>query len=1150
MSNEAQKQKREPAYSIVLTSSSLLKVLAFSGIFMLALIALSFQQALQGSDSGSCRGVYMSPAYARVYGFDESHTRFASKYLLYLYREQGRDPLPEENDEINDASGIPDTDADPDSRAGNAGFRLTGTPVLFIPGNAGSYKQVRSIAAKAAGLFYDNKEQIEALNGNVTSLDFFSADFNGDFTAFHGRTMLDQSEYLNDAVRFILSLYRYNENPARSVILLGHSMGGVVARVMLTLPNYTKGSVNTIITLAAPHAAAPATFDKELLDLFTATDNYWRLGYSNMSIATKFDAKMTSSGQMLALEAHERLQDVTLLSITGGILDTTLPADYTVLTGLVPDSNGLTVATSGIPGVWTPMDHLAIVWCDQLREILAQTLLQVTDVSMRTIPRSRRMSIFRQNFVESADPLSEESLDSFPWFGLKIDLKQLKDSARERSFQLPLSKQKRSLGSPSIHMFHLPETRRRDESGEINKSNGKSGGKGDCKGRGKNGSSDRNRNSGRMKFNLISSIQPTRMDELSSGSAPAVLLCRTISEQAAQAGRTDRYAAIFDYTTHSTSQFVQLECLDMQQAVRMIPRSYLDTKSTEESSIGGPSSPFYFLELTAGSLEGFNTVIIAESDVSFGSDDFFLADLESEESTHVSLGRKSLWTLLSRGYDLTLPSHRPLAIDIDVPSARSSLLTYNLDIKYHKSPLERFSPLLSQSAGDETKWHINLGGQGHISARIMGVSPFVPYNRSSTHLRLKLFADTFAPDEIMDVYISIDWFKSLHNLVMQYRLAIVGLPVFVVAVVLFLQLRQYLTKGVFPSFSASLLQFCSPDILAPVLFFISVLSWLTSRPLVQTFLNMLDPVKTPSRELMRAIGGPDLALDECFLGIGESSLWFYGPCALAIAVAMVSTLNFLVTLVCKAVILLCVRLRTLFLSPRINLTLHPGSWVGNGRRTVAVILLMTLVLVYFPYQFAFVACYFTRMFVVLKSQVQAAFGLLGQKSRAGGLVKREMVKDEEQESKSSVNPAPASSASALENYKNFNLSLFLLMTWILPINIPVMVVWVHNFSVKWATPFSSHHNLLTVLPTVLLVQMNNSGCIFSPASVKSLKLVTSLVVLYLAFYSLLFGTRHLFLLHYLFNLLCAWFLVLLFFDFVHSRQWTLAGTRQRFDKIH
>ena len=42
-------------------------------------------------DPKGCNNCWMSPAYAKLSGFDTEHTRFASKYSLYLYREGGVD---------------------------------------------------------------------------------------------------------------------------------------------------------------------------------------------------------------------------------------------------------------------------------------------------------------------------------------------------------------------------------------------------------------------------------------------------------------------------------------------------------------------------------------------------------------------------------------------------------------------------------------------------------------------------------------------------------------------------------------------------------------------------------------------------------------------------------------------------------------------------------------------------------------------------------------------------------------------------------------------------------------------------------------------------------------------------------------------------
>lgn len=48
-------------------------------------------------DPKGCRMSYMRPSYAKLSDFDTEHTRFASKYSLYLYREQGVDEDPKVN---------------------------------------------------------------------------------------------------------------------------------------------------------------------------------------------------------------------------------------------------------------------------------------------------------------------------------------------------------------------------------------------------------------------------------------------------------------------------------------------------------------------------------------------------------------------------------------------------------------------------------------------------------------------------------------------------------------------------------------------------------------------------------------------------------------------------------------------------------------------------------------------------------------------------------------------------------------------------------------------------------------------------------------------------------------------------------------------
>ena len=61
-------------------------VAAFATLFLMAQSFLSRQLDVKG-----CNMSYMRPAYIRFHDFDTEHTRFASKYSLYLYREGGID---------------------------------------------------------------------------------------------------------------------------------------------------------------------------------------------------------------------------------------------------------------------------------------------------------------------------------------------------------------------------------------------------------------------------------------------------------------------------------------------------------------------------------------------------------------------------------------------------------------------------------------------------------------------------------------------------------------------------------------------------------------------------------------------------------------------------------------------------------------------------------------------------------------------------------------------------------------------------------------------------------------------------------------------------------------------------------------------------
>jgi glycosylphosphatidylinositol deacylase len=114
------------------------------------------------------------------------------------------------------------------------------------------------------------------------------------------------------------------------------------------------------------------------------------------------------------------------------------------------------------------------------------------------------------------------------------------------------------------------------------------------------------------------------------------------------------------------------------------------------------------------------------------------------------------------------------------------------------------------------------------------------------------------------------------------------------------------------------------------------------------------------------------------------------------------------------------------------------------------------------------------------------------------------------------------------SFYNYSHSLLVLMIWILPINLPVLVVWVRNLAVQWLTPFSSHHNILSIVPFILLVETAATGKMV-PRLHSRLRFVTSSCLLTLALFAAVYGVSYAYALHQVANLFCAWMVLVLWY---------------------
>lgn len=276
----------------------------------------------------------------------DSLSGLGSKYRLYLYREN---PPRTEHKRLENAR-----------------------PAVFVHGNAGSYGQVRSVASYS---WLQHQAHIKA-GGKDPEIDWWSVDFNEDFSAFHAATLEQQSVYLNEVLAYLLTLYPHL-GQAEDVPILAHSMGGVVARLALLQDNHpTPPRIRTLVTLSTPHALPPAPIEAGLQDIYNLINT-----------------------------PHDRGEQLAIVSLSGGVLDTQLPSEYALLPPALA-SNALHLYTTDLPTLWSSVDHLAMMWCDQLR----RKIVNGFTASSSAVTTQDKLTIWKQVLqnADAADPVQFE----------------------------------------------------------------------------------------------------------------------------------------------------------------------------------------------------------------------------------------------------------------------------------------------------------------------------------------------------------------------------------------------------------------------------------------------------------------------------------------------------------------------------------------------------------------------------------------------------------------------------------------------------------------------------------------------------------------------------------------------------------------------
>ncbi|EXC31385.1 GPI inositol-deacylase [Morus notabilis] len=340
--------------------------------------------------SNGCVMTYMYPTYIPI---STTEGVSSAKYGLYLYHEGWKKIDFKEH--LKQLNGVPVR-----SLAAESDRAYQGGPLeRAFYHEASLTREEGGVDADVAGFQLPNQY--------TRQLDWFAVDLEGEHSAMDGGILEEHTEYVVYAIHRILDQYkesfdaREKEGVAasgslpKSVILVGHSMGGFVARAAIIHPRLRKSAVETVLTLSSPHQSPPLALQPSLGYYFARVNNEWRKGY---------EVQTTRGGHYASDPVLSR---VVVISISGGYNDYQVRSKLESLDGIVPPTHGLMISSTGMKNVWLSMEHQAILWCNQLVVQVSHTLLSLIDsrTSQPFADTRRRVSIFSR-MLRSAIPYS------------------------------------------------------------------------------------------------------------------------------------------------------------------------------------------------------------------------------------------------------------------------------------------------------------------------------------------------------------------------------------------------------------------------------------------------------------------------------------------------------------------------------------------------------------------------------------------------------------------------------------------------------------------------------------------------------------------------------------------------------------------------
>lgn len=151
-----------------------------------------------------------------------------------------------------------------------------------------------------------------------------------------------QTEFIAIVLKEIVSRYE-DRSSNLSVIVIGHSMGGVVAHYLFTKPYFDYTKVKAVITLASPLIYPVFGNGPQMDNVYADIHKFWEM-------------------MLPGSPTSQLYENLTFISFTGGTRDLQVFDASGDITHHLPSSQFLHISTSAVAGVWASCDHLCIVW--------------------------------------------------------------------------------------------------------------------------------------------------------------------------------------------------------------------------------------------------------------------------------------------------------------------------------------------------------------------------------------------------------------------------------------------------------------------------------------------------------------------------------------------------------------------------------------------------------------------------------------------------------------------------------------------------------------------------------------------------------------------------------------------------------------------